>query len=122
VRHGIAGLTAFYMFRLYYNIFWGRENRELHAAHRPHEAPLTMTLPLVFLAAVTLVGGAIPFGHFGLRTLRRHPRGYYRRENGVIKSSRRKAVKGTPTPGCPFYHYVTERPSRHNRIGNAQNL
>ena len=59
---GIAGLTAFYMFRLYYNIFWGRENRELHAAHRPHEAPLTMTLPLVFLAAVTCVAGFIPFG------------------------------------------------------------
>ena len=62
VMTGIAGLTAFYMFRLYYNIFWGRENRELHAAHRPHEAPLTMTLPLVFLAAVTCVAGFIPFG------------------------------------------------------------
>lgn len=59
---GIAGLTAFYMFRLYYNIFWGRENRELHAAHRPHEAPLTMTLPLLFLSAVTCVAGFIPFG------------------------------------------------------------
>ena len=58
----IAAMTAFYMFRLYYNIFWGRENRELHAAHRPHEAPLTMTLPLVFLAAVTCVAGFIPFG------------------------------------------------------------
>ena len=62
VMTGIAGLTAFYMFRLYYNIFWGRENRELHAAHWPHEAPLTMTLPLVFLAAVTCVAGFIPFG------------------------------------------------------------
>ena len=62
VMTGIAGLTAFYMFRLYYNIFWGRENRELHAAHRPHEAPLTMTLPLVFLDAVTCVAGFIPFG------------------------------------------------------------
>ena len=62
VMTGIAGLTAFYMFRLYYNILWGRENRELHAAHRPHEAPLTMTLPLVFLAAVTCVAGFIPFG------------------------------------------------------------
>ena len=62
VMTGIAGLTAFYMFRLYYNIFWGRENRELHAAHRPHEAPLTMALPLVFLAAVTFVAGFIPFG------------------------------------------------------------
>lgn len=62
VMTGIAGLTAFYMFRLYYNIFWGRENRELHAAHRPHEAPLTMTLPLLFLSAVTCVVGFIPFG------------------------------------------------------------
>ena len=62
VMTGIAGLTAFYMFRLYYNIFWGRENRELHAAHRPHEAPLTMTLPLLFLSAVTCVAGFIPFG------------------------------------------------------------
>lgn len=57
----IAGLTAFYMFRLYYNIFWGREAvRE----HKPHEAPFTMTLPLIFLAAVTLVAGFIPFGKF----------------------------------------------------------
>ena len=62
VMTGIAGLTAFYMFRLYYNIFWGRENRELHAAHRPHEAPLTMTFPLLFLSAVTCVAGFIPFG------------------------------------------------------------
>ena len=60
----IAGLTAFYMFRLYYNIFWGRENRELHTAHTPHEAPKTMTVPLIFLAAVTLAAGWIPFGEF----------------------------------------------------------
>lgn len=32
--------------------------------HQPHEAPLTMTLPLIFLAAVTLVAGFIPFGKF----------------------------------------------------------
>ena len=60
----IAGMTAFYMFRLYYGIFWGRENRELHAAHTPHEAPWTMTLPLLVLGAVTLVAGWLPFGHF----------------------------------------------------------
>ena len=64
VMTAIAGLTAFYMFRLYYGIFWGAENRELHVAHKPHEAPLTMTLPLVFLAAVTCVAGFIPFGEF----------------------------------------------------------
>ena len=60
----IAGMTAFYMFRLYYGIFWGRENRELHAAHTPYEAPWTMTLPLVVLGVVTLVAGWLPFGHF----------------------------------------------------------
>ena len=60
----IAGLTAFYMFRLYYSIFWGKENKELHAEHRPHEAPFSMTIPLIFLAAVTLVAGWIPFGEF----------------------------------------------------------
>ena len=60
----IAAMTAFYMFRLYYGIFWGTENKELHAHHTPHEAPLTMTLPLVFLAIVTVGAGFIPFGHF----------------------------------------------------------
>ena len=60
----IAGLTAFYMFRLYYCIFWGKEDKDLHAEHRPHEAPLSMTAPLVFLAVVTLVAGWIPFGEF----------------------------------------------------------
>ena len=63
----IAAMTAFYMFRLYYGIFWGKENKELHAAHTPHESPLTMTFPLMFLAAITVVGGwqfILPFGHF----------------------------------------------------------
>ena len=60
----IAAMTAFYMFRLYCGIFWGKENKELHAEHTPHESPLTMTFPLMFLAAVTVVAGFIPFGHF----------------------------------------------------------
>ena len=64
IMTGVAAMTAFYMFRLYYGIFWGKENKELYAHHTPHEAPLTMTLPLVFLALVTLGAGFIPFGHF----------------------------------------------------------
>ena len=59
----IAGMTAFYMFRLYFGIFWGKENKELHAEHKPHESPLTMAFPLMFLALVTLVAGFLPFGH-----------------------------------------------------------
>ena len=58
----IAAMTAFYMFRLYYGIFWGKENKELHTHHTPHESPLVMTFPLIFLAAVTCVAGFIPFG------------------------------------------------------------
>ena len=60
---GIAAMSAYYMSRLYYGIFWGTENKTLHAAHTPHEAPLTMTFPLLFLAAVTCVAGFIPFGN-----------------------------------------------------------
>ena len=42
----------------------GKGNKELHAHHMPHESPLTMTFPLMFLALVTIVAGFIPFGHF----------------------------------------------------------
>ena len=57
----VAGLTAFYMFRLYYNIFWGTPAEYEHA---PHEAPKTMTIPLMILAGITLIAGFIPFGQF----------------------------------------------------------
>ncbi len=66
----IAGMTAFYMFRLYYGIFWaGSEPGQKSASdgshsHTPHESPLAMTLPLMLLAVVTIVAGFIPFGHF----------------------------------------------------------
>ncbi|MFZ4725987.1 MAG: NADH-quinone oxidoreductase subunit L [Paludibacter sp.] len=57
----IAGLTAFYMFRLYFGIFWGKEHKH---AHTPHESPFAMAFPLIFLATVTVFAGWIPFGHF----------------------------------------------------------
>jgi NADH-quinone oxidoreductase subunit L len=60
VEYTVAGITAFYMFRLYFNIFWGRET-QYH--HTPHEAPLTMTFPLIFLAAGSALTGLIPFSH-----------------------------------------------------------
>ena len=65
IMTGIAAMTAFYMFRLYYGIFWGTENKEAHAHHTPHEAPWTMTFPIIFLAAVTCVCGWLPInGHW----------------------------------------------------------
>jgi len=57
----VAGLTAFYMFRLYYNVFWNN-NRQYH--HVPHEAPATMTIPLIFLATASILAGFIHFNKF----------------------------------------------------------
>jgi NADH-quinone oxidoreductase subunit L len=58
VEYAVAGLTAFYMFRLYFSIFWGKET---HYHHTPHEAPATMTIPLIILAVGSVVTGFIPF-------------------------------------------------------------
>jgi NADH-quinone oxidoreductase subunit L len=61
----IAGMTAFYMFRVYYLIFWNGEWKgDASHGHTPHESPLTMALPLIVLAVVTCFAGFIPFGHF----------------------------------------------------------
>lgn len=54
----VSGLTAFYMFRLYYSIFWGKEQ---HYHHTPHEAPYVMTIPLMLLAIGAIFAGFIPF-------------------------------------------------------------
>jgi len=54
----VAGMTAFYMFRLYFRVFWGQEP---HYHHTPHEAPFTMTLPLIILAIGSTFAGFIPF-------------------------------------------------------------
>jgi NADH-quinone oxidoreductase subunit L len=52
-----AGLTAFYMFRLYSLTFEG-EARWSHDKH-PHEAPRVMTIPLIVLAVLSIVGGFV---------------------------------------------------------------
>ncbi|MDE7143021.1 MAG: NADH-quinone oxidoreductase subunit L [Muribaculaceae bacterium] len=59
----VAGLTAFYMFRLYYLIFWWKEHKVHEGHHAPHDQPWTMTLPLVILAVVSCVAGFVPMGN-----------------------------------------------------------
>ena len=58
----VAGLTAFYMFRLYYRIFWW--NKPDYSHHTPHDCEWVMTVPLVLLALVSCVAGFIPFSDF----------------------------------------------------------
>ncbi len=59
----VAGLTAFYMFRLYFLIFWWKEHPVREGHHAPHDQPWTMSVPLIFLAAVSVVAGFVPFGN-----------------------------------------------------------
>ena len=59
----VAGLTAFYMFRLYYLIFWWKEHKVPQGHHAPHDQPWTMTLPLVILAVVSCFAGFVPMGN-----------------------------------------------------------
>jgi NADH-quinone oxidoreductase subunit L len=61
-----AAITAFYMFRLYFSIFW---NKDFHAHHHSAdghdahhgESPVTMLIPLLILAACSMVAGFVPF-------------------------------------------------------------
>ncbi|KAA6464699.1 NADH-quinone oxidoreductase subunit L [Acidobacteria bacterium AB60] len=81
-----AGLTAFYMFRLWYLAFLGESRADLHAEdegalvharsdtkltleaehhHTPHESPWSMLGPLVILAVLSVIGGWVGAGRFG---------------------------------------------------------
>lgn len=66
-----AAITAFYMFRLYFTIFWTKDFQS-HAAHDAHgtaghhddqhgEGPATMMFPLMLLALLAVIAGMVPF-------------------------------------------------------------
>ena len=68
-----SGLTAFYMFRLYFSIFWNRQapsppiaigmdraGGEVHHA----EGTASMKIPLILLGICTIIAGFIPFGNY----------------------------------------------------------
>lgn len=60
-----SALTAFYMFRLYFRIFWNKEapvHNEHSASHG--EGGVGMMLPLIILAVAACGAGFIPFGDF----------------------------------------------------------
>ena len=54
-----ALLTAFYMFRLYFMTFTGKFRGTHEQEHHLHESPSAMTLPLLLLAALSVVGGYV---------------------------------------------------------------
>lgn len=56
-----AGLTAFYMTRLFLRIFFYEDK---HYHHEPHEAGPAMAIPLIILAIFAFGAGYVPFGKF----------------------------------------------------------
>jgi len=58
-----AGMTAFYMFRLIFLTFYGRERIEPEARHHLHESPRVMIVPLQVLAVLAAAGGFIGLPH-----------------------------------------------------------
>ncbi len=61
-----AGLTAFYMFRLFYSIFYSKpeEVSAHHDEHHPAEGGISMKLPLILLMIGAAAAGFIPFAKF----------------------------------------------------------
>lgn len=55
-----AGLTAFYMFRMYFMTFHGEYRGHAH----PHESPWQMTVPLGILGFFTVTAGWLALPHF----------------------------------------------------------
>ncbi len=56
-----AGMTAFYMFRLVYKTFHGESRVDSDVEPHVHESPSVMTLPLIGLAALSVIGGWVWF-------------------------------------------------------------
>ena len=54
-----AGLTAFYMFRLFFMTFAGNSRVPPDVEHHIHESPKTMTVPLICLAVGALAAGYV---------------------------------------------------------------
>ena len=59
-----AALTGIYMFRLLFLTFFGNFRGTEEQKHHLHESPISMTLPLVVLAVLSVVGGFINLPHF----------------------------------------------------------
>ena len=52
-----AAMTAFYMWRLMFMTFYGEGRMDEHTKHHIHESPAVMTVPLMILAAGSILAG-----------------------------------------------------------------
>lgn len=57
-------LTAFYMFRMFFLTFFGGFRGTHDQEHHLHESPKSMTIPLIVLAALSVIGGVLGLPEF----------------------------------------------------------
>lgn len=99
-----AFLTAVYMTRMMVMTFWGKERFDAHH-HKPHESPLTMTLPLIVLAVLSTVGGFIGV-----------PYAFVNRDINVIEHTLEPAVAHLPEA------VNTDHADEHAHVGEERLL
>ena len=58
-----AGMTAFYMFRMFFSVFFGKSKVEEKVKPKLHEGPNSMTLTMIILAVLSVIGGWIGIPH-----------------------------------------------------------
>jgi len=60
----VAGLTAFYMWRMIFLVFFGESRVDADVEKQIHESPPVMTIPLIVLAILSMVGGFVNIPHY----------------------------------------------------------
>ena len=103
-----AGFTSFYMFRLIFLTFFGEPRYDEHKVH-VHESPYNMTVPLIFLAILSTVGGWAAAPHLVGGT------DYFEKFlHPVFAAYAPAGVEGTPeaveAPGIMLLHALTGWP------------
>jgi NADH-quinone oxidoreductase subunit L len=99
-----ALLTAVYMTRMMAMTFWGKERFDAHH-HKPHESPLSMTVPLIVLAVLSTVGGFIGI-----------PYAFVNRDINVIEHTLEPVVAHAPGP------VSTDHADEHAHVGEERVL
>jgi NADH-quinone oxidoreductase subunit L len=114
-----ALLTAVYMTRLMVMTFWGNErfseqhvehdhpHPDDHAAHKPHESPLSMTIPLIVLAVLSTIGGLVGVPYALSSLTGGHPENYFEHTLEPVVA---KPSAHVPETGAPEVHWQSPPP------------
>ncbi len=115
IAYAVAGLTAFYMFRIYFVTFFGKAKTK--AAESAHEASISMTFPLIFLTILTLVVGFIPMNSLvGLAPAEQHGIDWSVAIPATLTST------GSPTEISSRFALTAETSTAFGWVTNAPNL